>query len=141
MFFIRDCYKFSLLPNPTDLELLTGILQHHILPLRLCLSVFYRPPSSQATIFDDLCAYFESINCVQFANLVLVGDFNVDVATSSHPLFSRFSCLLSTLSLSQMVDCHTHVLPNNVSGTTIDLLLVSNPNIACASLYRNPSFV
>ena len=42
LIYLKDVYHFSPVPTPTrGLELLTLILQHNILPTRLCVSVFY----------------------------------------------------------------------------------------------------
>ena len=41
-------------------------------------SFFYRPPSSNPDLLDDICTYFNSIDSALF---VIVGDFNVDMST------------------------------------------------------------
>ena len=116
---------FSQRSPTSDLELLTVVLQHNLVPTRICLSVFYRPPSTTSFVLDDLCTFFESVNCAQFANLVVVGDFNIDVATCSHPLYSKLCSVMATLSLFQMVNDYTHV-HHNGTATTIDLLYASS---------------
>ena len=129
LIYLKSSFCFSALPNPTSgIELLTIVVQHDILPARICLSVFYRPPSSGPESLDAVCDYFNSINSAQFTNFVLIGDFNVDVSTCSHPLFHKLNSLASTYCLSQMVTQHTHI-HHNGSRSTIDLLFVSNPNL------------
>ena len=66
-----------------ELEILTVSLYH--LSFKAGLSVFYRPPY----IFDTLCNALEVIDVGQFSNFVLVGDFNVDMNNSLHPMFKR----------------------------------------------------
>ena len=42
-----------------------------------CLCLFYRPPSSPVSIFDNLCTTLQIVNPADFSGFVLVGDFNV----------------------------------------------------------------
>ena len=129
LIYLKSSFCFSTLPNPTSgIELLIIVIQYDILPARICLSVFYRPPSSGPESLDAVCDYFNSINSAQFTNFVLIDDFNVDVSTCSHPLFHKLISLASTYCLSQMVIQHTHIYHNG-SRSTIDLLFVSNPNL------------
>ena len=79
-------------------------------------------------MLDDLCTYFETIDIHQYANVVVVGDFNIDVSSTSHPLYHKLSCMMSTYALSQMVSGHTHVHHSDISST-IDLLFTSNPSL------------
>jgi hypothetical protein len=46
------------------------------------MSFSYRPPNSSAVVLDDLCTYFETVDLTQFANFIVVGDFNIDVPYS-----------------------------------------------------------
>ena len=90
MLYIRNTFQFTYLPNPLEgLEPLPSILQHSVIPARFCVSIFYRPPSSAPDALDDLYSYFNSIDSAQFINFVIVGDFNVDMSTRSHPLFQK----------------------------------------------------
>ena len=60
---------------------------------------------------------------IQFANFIVVGDFNIDMSSSrSHPLFHKLLSAMSTYSLFQMVSDYTHV-HHNGSTSTIDLLI------------------
>ena len=79
-------------------------------------------------MLDDICTYFNSIDSALFANLVIVGDFNVDMSTCSHPLFQRVNNIMNTHGLSQMVTEFTHV-HHNGTESTIDLLFVSDPHL------------
>lgn len=55
MLYIRDIFQFTHPPNPPEgLELLPVILQHNVIPVRFCISVFYRPPNSTPDLLDDV---------------------------------------------------------------------------------------
>ena len=43
---------------------------------KLCMCVFYRPPSSPPAIFDNLCDVLLSVVQSHFSNFVLLGDFH-----------------------------------------------------------------
>lgn len=127
--YIKSSFQFSLLPNPpSGLELLTIILQHSTMPARICLSVFYRPPSSGPEILDNVCDYFDSIDTAKFTNFIILGDFNIDVSTHSHPLSAKLNVIMSTYNLSQMVTEYTHT-HHNGTRSMIDLVFVSDPQL------------
>ena len=129
LLYVKDIFQHTILPRPNGaLELLSVVIQHNMIPTRICVSVFYRPPSSPTSVLDELCTYFETIDITQFANIVVVGDFNIDMSTSSHPLYHKLSTVMSTYSLSQVVSDYTHVHHNGTSST-IDLLFISNPRL------------
>ena len=110
MIYFKDIFHYSILPKPIDaFELVSVVIQHNTIQTRICVSVFYRPPSSLASVLNDLCTCFETIDIHQYANVVVVGDFNIDVSSTSHPLYHKLSCVMSTYALSQMVSGHTHV--------------------------------
>ena len=50
------------------------------------------------------------------------------MSSTSHPLYHKLSCMMSTYALSQMVSGHTHVHHSGTSST-IDLLFTSNPSL------------
>ena len=129
LIYLRDIFQFTRLPPPdSNLELLTLSLQHNIVPTRFCITVFYRPPSSGPSLLDDLSEYLESINSAQFKNFIIIGDFNIDVSSASHPMYNKLCSVMSTHSLDQMVHDYTHTHHN---GTTsiIDLLFISNRHL------------
>ena len=75
--YIQDIYITTQLPPPPmDLELLPIILQHTSVPGRICVLVFYWPPSSNSKVLEDLSTYLDYIVSSQFTKLVVVGDFN-----------------------------------------------------------------
>ena len=108
-----------LLCGPAGLELLVvSLLRNHF---KLCLSVFYRPPSSPSSIFDTLCDALLSVDSSYFSNFVILGDFNANFVTS-HYLYTEF---MASFSLSQVVDSPTH-FSSSGQPSTIDLVFVSN---------------
>ena len=54
---------------------------------KLCICLFYRPPSSPVSIFDNLCITLQMVNPPQFSTFLLLGDFNLNFCNSQHPLF------------------------------------------------------
>ena len=98
LIYAKDTYITSVLPcAPTDLEIITICVQSG--NCKACLSLFYRPPSSSSVIFDTFCKYFESLNTAQYSNFILLGDFNINFVSSSHPLCN----IMSTYCLTQIV--------------------------------------
>lgn len=92
---------------------------------KLCVCLFYRPPSSSVHIFDDLCNSLHIVNPAQFSNFILIGDFNVNFCNQEHYLFSHVSNILDSFSLCQVVPSYTHI---SATGTRslIDLAFLLN---------------
>ena len=113
--------------HAANLELLVVPLSRN--NFKLCLCIFYRPPSSSNFIFDILCNTLFSIDQSHFSNFVIVGDFIVNF-DSFHPLYPRLSEFMSSFSLSQVVSSPTHF---SYSGqpSLIDLVFVSNLHYFC----------
>ena len=124
-------------PQVVLTELLSIVIQHNSMPARVCLSVFYRSPSSAPETLDVVCDYFNSIDSAQYTNFVFIGDFNIDMSTCSHPQFHKLNNIMSTYNLSQMVTEHTHV-HHNGTKSTIDLLFVSDPHLVRSCLTIPP---
>ena len=68
-------YK-SITIGPDNLEL--SIFSIYKSNCRVCIALFYRPPSSPVAIFDTLSTALQSLDIGLFSNFVLFGDFNVD---------------------------------------------------------------
>ena len=68
------------------------------------------------------------------SNLVLLGDFNVNILNPDHPLFSSALSLSFSLCLTQVVSEPTHFSPN--SHSLIDLVFLSDPSnlIGCVTI-------
>ena len=98
------------------------------------LGSYYRPPSLLNGV-SDLVEVLSSIPPESIQNLIIAGDFNVDMSSPSGRLFSDFSSLLNS-SLSQIVSSPTRT---HVSGSCsiIDLVLVPN-SISASSVILPP---
>ena len=102
-----------------------SLLYHCLNVILNCVFVyFYTPPSSPPAIFYKLCDVLLSVMHSYFSNFVLLCDFNVNFDTS-HSFYLYLSDLMTSFSLSQVVDTPTHFSPNGQS-TLIDLVFVSN---------------
>ena len=64
--------------GPFGLEFLSLSMVSQYSLNRFCLFLFYRPPSSPVSIFDNLCTTLEIVNPAKFSSFVLLGDFNVN---------------------------------------------------------------
>ena len=117
--FISANFVIKYLPNCTGLEVITVTL--HCKNHRVCLQLFYRPPTSPTDVLHVLQNYYLSINIAQFSNFIVIGDFNINVCISSD-LLSNFS---SSLGLTQAVNHPTHIYHGR-SHSLIDLVFVSN---------------
>lgn len=60
-----------------SIELLTVVLLFGL--SRICLSLFYRPPSASLEVFDMLVNYLQSVNISQYSLFLLCGDFNINI--------------------------------------------------------------
>ena len=120
--YVNTCHSHNVLyPGCADLELLIVCITTTSTPITLAL--FYRPPSSPYSIFDDLLStLFTHVRITQFSNFVLMGDFNVNFLDNTHPLFSKLLTVTSSLSLTQVVTSPTHC-----SNSLIDLVFLSLP--------------
>ena len=124
--YVHNCVLYNIvLSGPAELELIIVSLCKS--GFKLCLGVFYRPPSSQSSIFDNLCETLLTVDQVYFSNFVLLGDFNVNFC-NTHPLYSYISNLMSSLSLTQVVSSPTHFTSSTEQFSLIDLVFVSNIN-------------
>ena len=116
-------YK-PVLSGSNDLEL--SIVSFHKDNCKVCIALFYRPPSSPFCTFDNFCTILHSLDPALLSNFVLLGDFNMDFYNPHHPLYPRLTTLMSTFSLTQVVSQHTHFGPHGRS--LIDLVLLSQPS-------------
>ena len=90
--------------------------------LSVSLLVVYRPPSkSKGSSFSMFTSEFESLVddlCLSQMPLIITGDFNIHVDSSSDPSANVFRNLLASRNLRQSVTCPTHR-----KGHTLDLLI------------------
>ena len=88
-----------------------------------CLCLFYRPPSSPVSIFDNFCTTLQILNPAKFHSFVIIGDFNVNFCNKNHHLFSYIDDSLCNFSLTQVVSSHTHISPSGTSSLLDYVLL------------------
>ncbi len=93
---------------------------------RVCIALFYRPPSSPIAILEALFAVLQSLDPALFSTSVLLGDFYSEYYNPGHHLYSRLHSLISTFSLTQTVPKPTHL--GSHGGSLIDLVFLSQPN-------------
>ena len=118
--YVRDNIPFStILSHPSIEFLLISLKLKHC---SLLCALFYRPPSSDSTALSLLESSLEAIPPAKLKNLVLLGDFNIDVTTTHLP--PLLQSLVDKLSLQQVVSSPTRV--TNRSSTTIDHAYISD---------------
>ena len=113
--------------GPHNLEFLALSVTSASVSNKFCICLFYRPPSSPVSIFDNLCTTLQMVNPAQFSTFLLLGDFNVNFLNPQHHLFSHLRDILYSFSLHQVVPSFTHVSPNG-NKSLIDLALLSEPS-------------
>ena len=112
--------------NPSNLEFLVTSVRSQVSSQKLHLALFYRPPSSPFSIFDELQVLNENLSVDIMQQFILLGDFNVDMLKASHPLFSRLQTITEYFSLTQVVSSPTHY-SHNGNPSLIDLVFISCP--------------
>ena len=132
LFYIKNdyCYK-TLSKGPSDTELF--FITIHQGPT---IGIFYRPPSSTVSVMNTLFDALSYLDISFFSNLVLIGDFNIDVLSHSHYLCNHLYRILDCFSLSQVNTAPTHCSQNGHQAL-IDLALLSSPEhliISCKTV-------
>ena len=117
--------KVLLQGGPFNLEFLALSVSAASVSHKFCICLFYRPPSSPVSIFDNLCITLQMINPAYFSTFLLLGDFNVDFCNPQHFMFSHLNNILCSFSLTQVVPSFTHVSPSG-SKSLIDLALLAD---------------
>ena len=101
--YVSSSIPFKQLQLPhSDLELLIVecTLGHQLFTI----GGFYRPPGTSAVVMDNLHSVISLLRPQNFANLVLLGDFNIDPdIPHSSQLSDSFNHLLTDFCLSQVV--------------------------------------
>ena len=90
-----------------------------------CLCLFYRPPSSPVSVFDNLCTTLQIVNPADFSSFLLIGDFNVKFCNTDHFLFSHVQDIMLSFSLTQVVSSHTYISPSG-TPSLLDLAMLTN---------------
>lgn len=134
--YVSSSIPFKQLQLPhSDLELLIVecTLGHQLFTI----GGFYRPPGTGAVVMDNLHSVISLLRPQNFANLVLLGDFNIDPdIPHSSQLSDSFNHLLTDFCLSQVVSEPTRT--SRRSSSTIDLALISNMNSFLSCEVRAP---
>lgn len=87
--YTRDDLVVTVIPNfSLSLEFLPVSIRLH--NFKLCICIFYRPPSSLSSIFDTFSESLEKLDISQFSNFICLGDFNVDINNPSHPFSTLY---------------------------------------------------
>ena len=132
--FVRNSLPCTVLPFEPPTLLHTPL---EFLPLciefckhNFCISVFYRPPSSDVAYFDDFCNAVESLDIVKYSNFILLGDFNIDFYNTGHHMMSRLTNFCNSLMLTQVVEEPTHISGSTAGNQTlINLIFLSHPQL------------
>ena len=119
-------YKLLLQGGPHNLEFLSISVTNVFLNHTSCICLFYRPPASPVSIFDNLITTIQLVHPVKFSTFILLGDFNVNFQNPLHPLFLYLNDILLIFSLKQVVSSFTHICPN-ANTSLIDLVMLSDP--------------
>lgn len=123
--YVSDLFSFRVLlqSGPYNLEFLAVILSSS--NFKFCVSLFYRPPSSPVSIFDELFFTLQILNPFYFSTFLLLGDFNVNFCNSSHHLLPHLNHVVHSFSLTQVVSSFTRV-HHNGTKSLIDLAFLSD---------------
>ena len=120
-------FKIQLQGGPHNLEFLALSVAPNSINYTICICLFYRPPSSLVSIFDDLCTTIYLAIPRRFSTFILLGDFNVNFFNSENSLFLYLNDIFSIFSLQQVVSSFTHINQNG-PNSLIDLVLLSDPH-------------
>jgi hypothetical protein len=86
---------------------------------KLVIGTAYRPPWQDTDLFLD--ALSDTISSLSnYDNLILLGDFNINLMTNSDPKITKLNNFLSSFNLAQLVTEPTHF--TNTSQTLIDVV-------------------
>ncbi|XP_041642854.1 uncharacterized protein LOC121509496, partial [Cheilinus undulatus] len=101
-------------PNKVEKMLVWTKMDAMYAPLQIVL--IYRPPKATTTFLSDLSELLTSV-CSRSSSILLLGDFNIHVDSTSCTLTSEFLSLLDCFNITQHVQGPTHS-----KGHTLDLV-------------------
>ena len=93
---------------------------------KLCVGLFYRPPSSPVSVLDNFYTVLEGLDPSYFSNFVLLGDFNIDFYNPHTPQYCKLTDVMHIFSLMQAVGEATHTTPSGKETQTMNPRLFSN---------------
>lgn len=132
LLYIRNTIKFSILNNFTSDFAEQVWIEFTISSVKTMVGVVYRPPGNvNINQFLDEFECNISKNLLMCANLVCLGDFNLNVLNLDSIYIQQFVSLLHTYNLTQIIDEPTRRGLN--SATLIDLILCSNTDFLLSS--------
>ena len=123
-FYVRECINASIIPTKLGASCETLALKVSLSKSNLLVLVgSYRMPSSSVLYWEELEFCIESALAACHASpqqLLLMGDYNINVISPQAPLLPKLRSLLTTFSLSN-VSCNPTRFPSN---SCLDLVLV-----------------
>ena len=122
--YISSLLQVKVLPgiNHPDVEMIW--LEIHLEKLVLLLGCVYRPPASNVNFWSNLESSMEGL---EGANIILVGDFNVDLLNTSDPNRKHLHSLCCQFNLLNIIDSPTRL--SSTSAKCIDLILTNNNQV------------
>ena len=123
LMYIKDNVQYKpVLSHPHNLELFFISLTLQSMKD----SIFYRPPSSPACLWDSLFNIIGKVNPNLYSNFIIIGDFNANLLVSS-PVTNSVLNLMNSFQMSQVVHGATHYGHQDSSTSLIDLVIMSVP--------------
>ncbi len=113
------------LPELLSFECLAFNSKH---PLSMTVLLIYRPPKPNPRFIQEMYNLLSTF-CSTFSNIIILGDFNIHVNTSSCHLASEFLQLPDCLNLRQHVDVPTHTRGNTLDLVITDFAPISAPSV------------
>jgi hypothetical protein len=96
---------------------------------------FYRPPDANLNYFNLIEESFDRVLNTQYSNIVIAGDFNLNLlSTSTCP--NKLQSIYTSYGYYQLSNQPTHFTEK--SNSFIDLLLVNNPHSFMTSIVNDP---
>ena len=133
-FFVKDGLDSSVVPTKTCTPFENFLIKISLHKESFYFLNIYRPPSSSTlTFFEQFQSLLEDIHHTT-ENLVIVGDFNFHIeSTSSNS--KTFNSLIDSFDLTQKVNFPTHIY-----GHTLDLLLTKSNNDHILNVHTTDAF-
>ena len=123
LMYVHNCLSYKVIvKGPATLEFLVLSVCKYF--CKLCVRLFYRPPSSPVSVLDNFYTVLEGLDPSYFSNFVLLGDFNIDFYNPHSHQHCKLTDVMHAFSLTQAVGEALHTTPTG-KETMIDWALVS----------------
>jgi hypothetical protein len=96
---------------------------------------FYRPPDANANYFNLIEESFDRANNTQNNNIIITGDFNMNVLNKTCSV-NKIQSLIDSYGFQQLINEPTHY--TETSHSLIDLFIIKNPGIVITSFVNDP---